>query len=129
MPLRKILTAVFYRKPNGLEPVRTWLKLLAKTDKKIIGRDINEVECNWPVGMPKVKYLEKRLWEVRSDITGNRSVRTLFTINNKRMYLVHSFFKNSTKTPGRELEIANERKNEILKKGGHSMHESSSFFK
>lgn len=38
MPLRKILTAVFYRKANGIEPVREWLKLLTKSDKKLLAK-------------------------------------------------------------------------------------------
>lgn len=34
------LQAVFYRSNSGKEPVREWLKILNKEDKKIIGTDI-----------------------------------------------------------------------------------------
>lgn len=115
MHLRKILTAVFYRKANGLEPVREWLKLLTKSDKKIIGEDIREVEYNWPVGLPKVKHLEKKLWEVRSNVTENKSARIFFTTDKNNMILLHGFFKKSRKTPPHELDIAHERKNDIVK--------------
>ncbi|KTC77996.1 type II toxin-antitoxin system RelE/ParE family toxin [Legionella brunensis] len=118
MYLRKILTAVFYRKPNGIEPVRAWLKLLSKSDKKIIGEDIREVEYHWPIGMPKVKYLDKKLWEVRSDVTENKTARIFFTTDKNNMILLHGLFKKSRKTPPKDLEIAHERKDNALKSGG-----------
>ncbi|WED44009.1 type II toxin-antitoxin system RelE/ParE family toxin [Legionella cardiaca] len=118
MRLPKILTAVFYRKLDGFSPVRDWLKSLGKADKKIIGADIHDVECYWPVGMPKVKYLQNRLWEVRSNVTENKSARIFFTTKKENMVLLHGFFKKSRKTPQKELDIALERKNDVFKGGG-----------
>lgn len=42
-PAKKI-DAVFYCGVGGAEPVRDWLKTLAKTDRKTIGDDIRVVE-------------------------------------------------------------------------------------
>jgi len=40
----KRLPAVFYALPSGREPVREWLKVLDRADRKIIGEDIKDVE-------------------------------------------------------------------------------------
>lgn len=114
MALFKILRAAFYRKPNGIEPVRAWLKLLTKRDRKIIGDDIREVECNWPVGMPKVKHIQtERMWEIRSTVTGNRNARIFFITEGKNMILLHGFFKNTQKIPKIELEMAQKYKSNM----------------
>lgn len=119
MTVKKILTAFFYRNSNGVEPVRTWLKLLGKPDKRSIGEDIRRVECNWPVGMPHVKNLNKNLWEVRSNLTDNKTARIFFTIHKQTdMVLLHGLFKKSQKTPFKDLNLANERKDNVLKGGG-----------
>jgi DNA-binding phage protein len=65
----KRLPAVFYELPSGREPVRDWLKALGRTDRKIIGEDIKDVEFSWPIGMPLCRALGGGLWEVRSQLT------------------------------------------------------------
>jgi len=68
----KRLPAVFYELPTGRAPVREWLKALDRSDRKIIGEDIKDVEFSWPIGMPLCRAMGKGLWEVRSDLTGGR---------------------------------------------------------
>jgi phage-related protein len=109
----KRLPAAFYELPSGRVPVREWLKSLDKTDRKIIGEDIKDVEFSWPIGMPLCRALGKGLWEVRSDVTQGRIARVLFCIHEGRMVLLHGFIKKTQKTPDTDLNLALRRKKEI----------------
>jgi phage-related protein len=109
----KRLPAAFYQLPSGHEPVRDWLKKLSSEDRKIVGEDIKDVEFSWPIGMPLCRSLGKRLWEVRSDLTGGRIARVLLCIHDSRMVLLHAFIKKTQKTPDADLELAAKRKKEI----------------
>lgn len=76
----KKIAAAFYRTAAGTEPVRDWLRALPPEDRREIGQDIATVEYGWPVGMPVCRPLGQRLWEVRSNLPGNRTARVLFCI-------------------------------------------------
>lgn len=114
-PKRKILPAILYCSAAGSEPVRNWLKILSKDDKRIVGQDIVTVEFGWPVGMPTCRSLTSRrgLWEVRSSLTGNRIARVLFFVSAGQMILLHSFIKKSQQTPDDDLDLAVKRKKEF----------------
>jgi phage-related protein len=106
----KRLPAAFYELPSGHVPVREWLRSLDKTDRKIVGEDIKDVEFSWPIGMPLCRPLGKGLWEVRSDLTQGRIARVLFCIHEGRMVLLHAFIKKTQKTPDADLNLATKRK-------------------
>lgn len=103
-----VLHVNFYRTESGKEPVRDWLKSLTKEDKKKIGEDIKTVQFSWPQGMPLIRSLGKELYEVRSSSI-NRISRVIFTVEDRRMILLHGFIKKSQKTPLKDLEIARKR--------------------
>lgn len=100
-----ILQVRFFRTAPGNEPVRDWLKALGPLDRKVIGEDIKTVQFGWPLGMPVVRKLAPDLWEVRSHITDGIA-RTLFTVKDRTMVLLHGFVKKSQKTPATELDTA-----------------------
>jgi len=102
---------VFFRTNMGREPVREWLKSLDKNDRKIIGEDIKLLQFRWPLGMPLVRKLEPKLWEVRSHLVNGRIARVLFTVNGRQIALLHGFVKKSRKTPANDLKLAHSRKN------------------
>jgi phage-related protein len=106
----KRLPARFYQSDAGREPVREWLKALAPEDRKTIGEDIKDVEFAWPIGMPLVRPLGNGLWEVRSDLSGGRIARVIFTQEYGAMVLLHGFIKKTRKTPKRDLDLALKRK-------------------
>ncbi|MCY7337121.1 MAG: type II toxin-antitoxin system RelE/ParE family toxin [Chamaesiphon sp.] len=106
----KILPACFYQTELGKEPVRQWLKDLDKDDRLIIGADIKTVEFGWPIGMPTCRPLGKGLYEVRSNLSSNRIVHTIFCIHDRRMVLLHAFIKKTQKTPKQDIELALDRK-------------------
>jgi phage-related protein len=102
---RKRLPAFFYALPSGREPVREWLLSL--------DRDIKDVEFSWPIGMPLCRPLGDGLWEVRSDLSGNRIGRVLFGIAGGRMVLLQAFVKKTRKTPDGERRLALKRLKEV----------------
>lgn len=88
---------------------------LPKTDRRIVGKDIQKVEFGWPIGMPYCRPLGQSLWEVRSDLSGGRIARVIFTRVGGEMVLLHGFEKKTQKTPHHEIELALRRKQEIAK--------------
>lgn len=62
-----------FRTAAGGEPVREWLKSLEPIeDRKQVGVDIKTIEFGWPVGMPGCRPLGDGLYEVRSNLSGNK---------------------------------------------------------
>jgi phage-related protein len=108
-----VLRVIFYRSESGVEPVREWLKELRKEDRKAVGEDIKTAQYGWPLGMPLVRKIEKRLWEVRSNIKDGIA-RTFFTVEKETMVLLHGFVKKSQETPPNELQTARRRLTKIL---------------
>ena len=111
----KIVEVLFYKTPGGKEPVREWMLQLDKDDRYIMGVDLKAVEFGWPLGMPLVRSIKRhdRLWEVRSNISGNRIARVLFTVHDARMVLLHGFIKKTQKTLKSDLDLADDRKREV----------------
>jgi phage-related protein len=103
----KRVPAIFYRTEAGGEPVREWLKALPSEDRKRIGEDIRTVEFGWPVGMPVCRSMGGGIYEVRTNLSQNRTARVLFYIDRKsRVVLLHGFVKKTRKTPEDDLALA-----------------------
>jgi phage-related protein len=83
-------------------------KSLIKEDRRKIGEDIKTVQFGWPIGMPVVRKVETRLWEVRSHLTDGIA-RVIFTVVDDYMILLHGFVKKSQKIPKADLETARKR--------------------
>lgn len=111
-PGLKRIEAIFYRTAAGGEPAREWLKGLEPVDdRKQIGVDIKTVEFGWPIGMPVCRPLGDGLYEVRSNLSGDKIARVLFYIDIRgRMVLLHGFIKKTQKTPQSDLELARKNK-------------------
>jgi phage-related protein len=107
------LDAVFFRSGTGTEPVRDWLKGLMTDQRKAIGEDIRTAQYGWPLGMPLIRKLESGLWEVRTNLRDGIA-RTLFTVDDNRIVLLHGFIKKSQKTPPNELQTARRRLKKYL---------------
>ena len=102
----KRVPARFFATANGEEPVRTWLKRLSIADRKTVGKDIQKVEFGWPLGLPVCRSLGDGLWEVRSDLSDNRTARVIFGFAGDTMVLLHGFIKKTQKTPRHDRELA-----------------------
>lgn len=110
--MQPVLTVKFYRTSGGSEPVREWLQGLSREAKRAIGEDIKTVQFGWPLGMPLVRKIEARLWEVRSHVPDGIA-RVFFTAVDTRMVLLHGFIKKSQATPADELATARRRNREV----------------
>lgn len=109
----KRITVNFYDTGNGREPVRDWLRSLDREDRRTLGEDIKTVEIGWPLGMPLVRKLDTKLWEVRSHISNERIARVLFTVRGSAMVLLHGFVKKAQQTPKSDLKLAKKRRSEV----------------
>lgn len=103
-----VLDVVFYQTTSGTEPVREWLKELPAHERQAIGEDIKAVQFRWPLGMPLVRKLTGKVWEVRTQLP-TRIARVLFTVKGKHMVLLHGFIKKSQATPAQDSELAEKR--------------------
>lgn len=109
---KKAVSVQFYRASNGSEPVRNWLKSLTIKQRKILGEDLMTIETCWPLGMPLVRSLGKKLWEMRSSIPDG-TARVIFIIQGSYAVLLHGFIKKSQKTPQKEIILALKRAKDL----------------
>jgi len=104
---------VFFRNDSGGEPVREWLKGLGEEERHAIGTDLLRAQWRWPVGMPLCRPLGKGLWEVRTDLPGNRTARVLISFYQGRLVALHGFIKKTRATPKDDLTLARKRQKEL----------------
>jgi phage-related protein len=102
------LVVRFYRTEAGIEPVRRWVLDLTDDDCRSVGIALNEIQFPWPVGMPRVRKLQPRLWEARI-IVKDGIARVFSSVDRIYMVLLHGFIKKSQKTPDYDLETAIKR--------------------
>jgi len=102
------IPVVFFRLDSGREPVREWLKGLVRENRKSVGEDIKTLQFGWPVGMPLARKMADNLWELRSHLPSGIA-RTFFTVQGRKIILLHGFTKKARKTPARELAVAKRR--------------------
>jgi phage-related protein len=111
-PTRKV-ELVFFRSNAGSEPVRDWLKEMGEADRRAIGTDLLRAQWRWPVGMPLCRPMGRGLWEVRTDLSGNRTARVLICAYEGRLVALHGFIKKTRATPANDLALARKRQKEL----------------
>jgi phage-related protein len=90
-----------------------WLKGLGEDERHEIGRDLLRAQWRWPVGMPLRRPMGKGLWEVRTDLPGNRTSRVLICLYQDRLVALHGFTKKTRATPEDDLALARNRQKEL----------------
>jgi len=93
--------------------VRDWLRGLDEADRYAIGQDLMRVQYRWPIGMPLCRSLGDGLWEVRSDLPGNRIARVLFSVQEDTILILHGFVKKTRKIADEDLALARKRRREF----------------
>jgi phage-related protein len=111
--LPRKIPLIFFRTAGGREPVREWLKDLGQEERQVIGRDLLRAQWLWPVGMPLCRPMGKGLWEVRTELPGNRAARVLLCIYREHLVALHGFIKKTRATPDDDLALARKRQKEI----------------
>jgi phage-related protein len=104
---------IFYRLPQGQEPVREWLKELPESERQAIGKDLSRAQWRWPVGMPLCRPLGNGLWEVRTDLPTKRTARVLLCHYRSHLVALHGFIKKARTTPDNDLALARRRQKEL----------------
>ena len=104
---------VFFRNDSGDEPVREWLKSLNQVERRAIGIDLLKAQWRWPVGMPLCRPMGKGLWEVRTNLPGNRTARVLICFHQNHLVALHGFIKKTRATPINDLALARQRQREL----------------
>jgi phage-related protein len=111
---KKVLPALHYKTPSGREPVRDWLRRLPEEERDEIGKDIADVEYNWPQlyqgGI--LRHLAPDIWELKT-ILRNTISRILFAAEEGHMIILHGFKKKARKCPGDDRALAIKRLKEI----------------
>ena len=65
------------------------------------------------VGMPHVKYLTGKLWEMRMSSTSGQARAIYLTAVERKIVVVKVFSKKSPKTPRRAIDLAIKRAKEL----------------
>ena len=104
---------VFFRNDAGSEPVRDWLKGLDEVERHAIGTDLLRAQWRWPVGMPLCRPMGKGLWEIRTDLRGNRTARVLVCLYRGCLVALHGFIKKTRAAPEDDLKLARRRQKEL----------------
>ena len=99
---------IFFRNDAGGEPVRNWLREMGEADRHAIGSDLLRAQWRWPVGMPLCRPMGKGLWEVRTDLPGNRTSRVLICFYQGCLVALHGFIKKTRATPEDDLALASQ---------------------
>ncbi len=55
----------------------------------MIGYDIAIAEFGWPVGMPVCRPMGQGLYEIRSNLVGNKISRVFFSVADGQIILLH----------------------------------------
>jgi len=65
------------------------------------------------VGMPHVRRLEGKLWEMRMKGRGDEARAIYVVVRERRLVVLVAFMKKTQKTPRRMIELALQREREI----------------
>ena len=111
----------FYSDSDGDSSVLDWYGSLDdKTKAKLIWifqlLETNGIE----VGMPYIKPLGDKLYEVRADVNRNTFRVIYFLYTGRRFILLHGFQKKTQKTPEKELERARKYLEDFLERNTES---------
>ncbi|MDJ0869149.1 MAG: type II toxin-antitoxin system RelE/ParE family toxin [Myxococcota bacterium] len=109
----KRVPLVFFRTDTGAEPVREWLLELPKSDRRIVGEGLKQLEYGWPIGMPLCRVLGGGLFELRASLATRRIARVIVCIFENELYALHGFIKKSQKMPEADLRLARSRKRQL----------------
>jgi len=109
---------VFYQKSNGTQPIREFLRSLAKkTDKQTVNRlqKINDYmsllrKNGTNIGIPYVKHISGKIWELRPI----KDRIFFFFYDGQQYVMLHHFVKKTQKTPLNEIQQAEKNMNNFL---------------
>jgi phage-related protein len=114
----------FYSDANDNSHVLDWYESLdEKTKAKLIWTfqllETNGIE----LGMPYIKPLGDKLYEIRAEVNRNAVRVIYFLYTGRRFILLHGFEKKTQKTPEKELNRAKAYLEDFLERNSESIDE------
>ncbi len=110
-------TIVFYADANGNSPPKDFYESLDKATYARFLRSIEQLRVrNVSAREPLVKHIEGKLWELRQTSNDNIYRLMYFFFTGRKIVFVHGFQKKTQKTPRGEIEIAQRRMADFLKR-------------
>ena len=105
------VTIVYFIDGRGHSPVEKWLDGLPDKARDKCYAKLEMLEEYGPeIGMPTVKPLRDKIFEVRAQSFGNQ-YRILFTVCTGRIALLaHAILKKTREVPNKDIDIALKRK-------------------
>jgi antitoxin HicB len=70
---------------------------LSSDDRQTVGKDIQKVEFDWPIGRPHCAPSGHGLWEVPSNLDSNRIARVIFYVGEGHMILFARLHQEDSK--------------------------------
>ena len=97
------------------ETVRDEFLAFPKSLIAVTMRIVDLIETNGldKTGMPYVRHLQGKLWEIRAKGKDGIGRSLYVTASGRRVVIVRCFVKKTQKTPDKELEIALQRAKEV----------------
>ena len=93
--------------------MRDWLRELPKSDRRIVGEGLKQLEYGWPIGMPLCRALGGGLFELRASLATRRIARVILCVFEDELYALHGFIKKTRKTPEADMNLARSRKRQL----------------
>jgi phage-related protein len=111
----------FYLDSDGDSPILDWYESLDEKTKAKLIWIFQLLETNGiDVGMPYIKPLGDKLYEVRAEVNRNAFRVIYFLYTGRRFVLLHGFQKKTQKTPEKELERAKKYLEDFLEQNAES---------
>ncbi len=109
---------VYYKTSSGRVPVKEFIdEQAAETREKIFSDLVRLVRFNVKLGPPYVEKVEGRdFWELRTRVRGDIYRTFYFAHTGKKFVLLHAYQKKSQKAPRKELDVAEERMSDYLRR-------------
>lgn len=109
---------VYYMAASGDQPVKDFVEAQSAGVRAALRKDFRRLrEVNVALGMPYARKVAGRDFrELRTRVSGDIYRTFYFAVVGQRLVLLHGFQKKSEKTPARELETAEARMKDYLKR-------------
>ena len=105
----------YYQFRSGRCPVEEFIDSLDAKSRARIARTLDLLEeFGTSLGMPYARHLEKQLWELRIR-QGRSRYRIIYFLATVRTFvLLHAFTKKTAAVSRKEIEVAEQRREEYL---------------
>lgn len=105
-----------YRNPrDGRSPVEKYIENLDIKEKTKVYKYIEVLRINKGVlDEPYSKHIKDKIRELRVDFSNKRHRIFYFTFINRNIILLHTFLKKTSKTPMREIKIAEDNYVDVI---------------